>query len=320
MARPSAVEGVARMLSIVPWIADHDGPRIDEVCQRFGIGRKQLLGDLDVMPFVGLYPYTPDQLVDVVVEDDRVWIRYAEMFRRPLRMTPDQALALVTAGSTLLAVPGADPEGPLARGLAKLRGVLDLTDDTPVGVDLGPASADVLTSLSDAARDRRAVELSYYAYNRDEHTDRIVEPWRVFAAQGQWYLQGWCRRAGGERLFRVDRIAGVDVLDDRFEHDVEEEDLGVFSPGTADPRVTLELEPGARWVVEQYPVESVEELADGRLRVTLTVTAAPWLARLLLRLGPDATVVDAPDDLGSSGRRAAAAILARYRAAPPGTR
>lgn len=312
MGRPSAVEGVARMLSIIPWIAERDGPAIDEVCARFAISRKQLLADLDVLPLVGLYPYTPDQLVDVAVEGDRVWIRYADMFRRPLRLTPDQALALVAAGSTILAVPGADPAGPLPRGLAKLRAVLGLAPDAVVEVDLGAASADVLRLLQDAAREQRAVEIDYYAYNRDEHTLRVIEPWRVFADQGGWYVQAWCRSAEGERLFRVDRIAAAVLRADRFEHPVAAEDLGLFSAAADDPRVVLELAPTARWVLEQYPIEEQSEV-EGRVRVTLAISAGPWLARLLLRLGPEAEVVSAPEPLASCRATAAARVLERYR-------
>jgi proteasome accessory factor C len=317
MGRPSAVTGFARLLAMIPWIAAHDGPTVDEVCARFDIPRKQLLADLDVLPFVGLYPYTPDQLVEVLVEDERVWIRYAPMFERPLRLTPDQALALVAAGSTLLAVPGAEHEGPLARGLDKLRGLLGITTDAAVDVVLGAASAEVLDLLQQAAHDQRPVEITYYAHNRDERTERVIEPWRVFADQGQWYVHAWCRSARGERLFRIDRIEQATAGEGRFEHAVTSDDLGVFSPDVDDPRVVLELQPGAHWVVEQYPVEAVEVGDDGLRRVTLAVSAAPWLARLLLRLGRDARVVEAPGDLGRVGADAAARILARYTDAPP---
>jgi proteasome accessory factor C len=313
MGRPSAVTNLARLLAMIPWIAAHDGPTVDEVCLRFDIGRKQLLADLDVLPFVGLYPYTPDQLVEVLVEDDRVWIRYAPMFERPLRLTPDQALALVAAGSTLLAVPGAERDGPLARGLAKLRAVLGITADAAVEVVLGAASAEVLDLLQASAHEHVPVQITYYAHNRDERTERVIEPWRVFADQGQWYVQAWCRSAMGERLFRVDRIESARRETGSFEHPVSPEDLGVFSPDADDPRIVLELEPAAQWVIEQYPVETVEDAGDGRRRVTLAVSAAPWLARLLLRLGHDARIVTAPTELADVGRDAAARILARYR-------
>jgi predicted DNA-binding transcriptional regulator YafY len=54
-----------------------------------------------------------------------------------------------------------------------------------------------------------------------------------------------------------------------------------------------------------------DEAADGRLRVTFTVVGDRWLERVLLRLGPEASVV-APDDLRTTGRDAARRVLARY--------
>ncbi len=194
MSQLNATDRLRRLLSVVPWIAAADGPTIDEVCARFDLDRQQLLADLDVVFMVGLYPYTPDELVDVRIEDERVWIDYAEYFRRPLRLTAEQGLALVLAGSGLLAVPGADPDGPLARGLRKLAVALGMEPDEVVEIELGRARPEVLDELAAAARDRRAVEIDYYAYGRDERARRVVEPHRVYADEGNWYLAGHCRR------------------------------------------------------------------------------------------------------------------------------
>jgi proteasome accessory factor C len=64
--------------------------------------------------------------------------------------------------------------------------------------------------------------------------------------------------------------------------------------------------------VDQYPVESVEERPGGHLRVTLAVAAVPWLERLLVRLGPDVSIVEAPGPLNDAGTAAARRILERY--------
>ena len=312
MSRPGASERVRRLLSLVPWVAAHpDGVEVDEVCERFQIRRDVLLADLDALMMVGLPPYTPDTFVDAWVEDDRVVIN-PQWFDRPLRLTPEQALALVATGASLLQVPGADPDGPLARGLAKLAAAVDV-DPAAIEVDLGRADPGRLELLLQARRERRAVEIDYYAYGRDQRSHRVGEPWQVYADQGQWYLQAHCRQAGGERLFRVDRIHGATLLDEVVEPPVEDATLGVFHPDAEDPTVTLDLGAGARWVVEQYPCEAVDELGDGRVRATLRVTAPAWLERLLVRLGPQARVVDGDPALAGAGRRAAERILARYR-------
>jgi len=122
-------------------------------------------------------------------------------------------------------------------------------------VRLGAVPEGVLASLREAVDGCRQVELDYYAYGRDERTQRVVEPHAVFAAEGEWYLTGYCHLAGAERRFRVDRIAELNVLDATFPPPASRPAPRVFDPSPDDPRVVLDLTPRARWVAEQYPVE-----------------------------------------------------------------
>jgi proteasome accessory factor C len=263
---------------------------------------------------VGLPPYTPEQLIDVVFEDDRVWIHYADYFAQPLRLTPEQGLALVVAGEALRALPGADPTSPLARGLDKLAGVLGVDPSEAIGIDLGGAAQEVLSVLQRAVAAKRRVRIDYYTFGRDERTERTVDPYRLHAEEGALYLFARCELAGGDRLFRVDRISSATLLDETFEPPESIRDAELFRPGESDPRVTLHLSKEAAWVVEQYPVEEATEMANGRLKVTLAIAARPWLERLLLRLGTAARVVKAPAGSGleTAAREAALRILARY--------
>jgi predicted DNA-binding transcriptional regulator YafY len=307
--RAGTEESVRRLLALVPWVAARDGPRIEEVCERFGCTEPQLVQDLELLFMCGLYPFTPDTLIEVTIEDDRVWIRYAGYFSRPLRLTPAEGLFLLAAGSTLLSVPGSDPEGTLARGLAKLGAALGVDPDEAVEVELGHAPPEVLVTLQRAAADHNQVEIDYYSYGRDAWARRVIDPHRVFNAGGQWYVDAWCHRAIGERVFRVDRMRGAELLGTTFEPRPEERAIQTYSPRPDDPVVVLELDPEAQWVAEQYPNEGVEETGGGRRRVRLRVSERAWLERLLLRLGPRARVVEGD---GSIGAGAAERVLARY--------
>lgn len=308
-----AAPRMQRLLAMVPWIAAHDGPTLDEVGARFGITRDELAEDLDVMWLVGVPPYTPDALIEVVQEGDRVWIRFADVFAQPQRLTPDQAVALLSAGASVLALPGADRDGALARGVEKLAAVLGVAADQVLDVDLGPAAPGVLDALRTAVQDHRRVHLDYYSYGRDTRTERDVDPYLIHAEDGALYLFGHCHQAGAERRFRVDRIAAAALLDEGFSPPDRSEAATVFQPDDDDPRVTLRLRPEARWVIETYPVEAAAEREDGTIEATLAIAAEPWLERLLVNLGRQADLIDAPPALQDAGRRAAARILARYR-------
>ena len=316
MSRRSAEERLRRILAVVPWVVAADGPTVAEVCARFGYAsERDLHDDINLLFLCGVPPYTPDTLIEVDLADGRVWIRYADWFSRPLRLTAAEALTLVASSTALLGVEGeGDAETPLARGLAKLAHVLGVSEEV-VDVTLGPAPPGALARLQGASDQHRQVEIDYYAYSRDQRSTRVVDPHVVYSAAGQWYMGGYCHLARADRLFRIDRVLRLSVLDETFEARAASEAPPVFDPSPADPVVVLDLEPGAAWAATQYPTATVTDLGGGCRRVALWITGEAWLARLLLRLGPDARVVEG--DAGAAAR-VGGRILARY-GGPPGS-
>lgn len=328
MSRPSSADRLSRLLAIVPWVVAHDGPEISEVCDRFGVSERELVADLNLLFMCGLYPYTPDSLIEVDIDAGRVWVRFAEWFRRPLRLTPPEGLALLATARAMLGVPGPgegrpeeEPNGatpgamghdgrsPLASAVAKLEMVLGGGGEETLDVELGAASPGVLATLQAAAEGGRKTRLEYYSFGRDQTGERVVQPWRVFSSEGHWYLLAWCESAGDKRLFRVDRVRWAVALDECFEPPPDIGPIAIYEPGPADPVVVLELAPSAHWVIEGYPHEGTEQLGGGWVRVRLRASSRAWLERLLLRAGPDAVVVEgAPGVAAEAARR----VLAVY--------
>ena len=138
---------------------------------------------------------------------------------------------------------------------------------------------------------------------------------RLLVVEGRPYLEGWCLRAEGMRLFRLDRVLELTVLDQAASPPPEatpvDVDQGLFRPSPGDVHVELELSAQGRWVAEDYPCESVEELPDGRLRVILRTPDTGWVRRLALQLGEDGRVIS-PPGLVAEVRDAATAALANY--------
>lgn len=312
--RSSAGARLRRLLAMIPWLAANDGPRVEEVCDRFGISEGELHRDLELLSsYVGVPPYSPDQLFHVTIERGRVFAHLTPALDRPLRLTPDEAVALVVAGQALADVPGAEAEGALSRAVAKLAELLGVDPAEAVEVDLGTAAAPALGTLRQALARGRRVEIEHLAVGAGERRTRVVDPWQVVHEGGTWYLVGHDHLRGEARTFRVDRILDATVLDERAETAPPAAPGPAFRPADDAPRVTLELDPSATWVVETYPVERVEPVDDGSTRVTLGIADVAFLESLLLRLGPAARVVDAPDGLRNAGAAAAGRVLSRYR-------
>ncbi len=301
-----AVDRLSRLLVMVPWLTARRRVPLDELADAFDITRAQAEADVLLVGMLGVPPYTGGCLVEVTLEEDDVVAHPQPYLSRPPRLTPSQGFSLLTAGRALLGVRGAEAEGPLARALAKLSTVLG--DGTGLAVDL--QSPPALPEVRRAVEEGRTLHIEYYAAWRDTVTERAIEPHVTYQRRGRWYVAAQCLLRGGERRFRIDRIQHLEETGQRFEPVRADPPDGIFDPGADATHVVLDLPVSARWVVEAYPLEWEE--ADGRLTVHVDLLGTAWLERLLLRVGPDARVVE-PPELRDLGAQAARRLLAEYR-------
>lgn len=309
----SAATGwLARLLNLLPYLHARPGIRIAEAAADLGVTEQQLRDDLELLWVCGLPGYGPGDLIDMVFEADRVTITYDAGIDRPLRLTPDEALALVVALRMLAETPGVADRGAIDRALATIERAAG--ESAPVAVGVPPAGAGRLAEVREAVARGRALEITYYSATRDRITHRVVDPMRVVMAGGHGYLEAWCRRAAEVRRFRVDRIDALTVLDQPASPPPQARpapiENGIFQPSAELPLVTLRVGRGARWVAEYYPCEQVDDTGEPWL-VSLRVTDLAWARRLVLGLGPEVTVV-APPALVEAVRVHAAAALAAY--------
>ncbi|GGM59193.1 protein pafC [Thermopolyspora flexuosa] len=314
----SSADRLPRLLALVPYLLSHQGAEVGEVAKLFGVTEKQLIDDLQLVWMCGLPGHTPGDLIDVSWDGGEILIDNADTIARPLRLAVDEASALIVALRMLADLPGFENNrDALARVIAKLEraaaeGAATVSNQVAVEVDAQP---DALATVQDALRRRRRLSLRYYVPGRDEITPREVDPMRVVMADGRAYLEGWCYRAEGMRLFRLDRILGVEVLEVPASPPEEAEPMdlaeGVFRPSPTDELVELEVTAAGRWVAEYYPCEQVTELGEGRLRIALRARDQGWLVRLALRLGDSGKVV-APAALARRVADEARAALALY--------
>lgn len=318
----SARDQVARLLALVPYLNSHPEVALDRAAQDFNVKPEQIVRDLKVLWYCGLPGLGPGEMIDIdmdAFEDDgdgMIRLSNADYLSRPLRLGSSEAAALVVA---LRAMREGSPPASrevIDRVLAKLEGATaeGIAGDVVEMPEHVAVSARVGARLTEAIAGDRQVRLEYYVPTRDETTERVVDPLAVLEAEGHSYLDAWCHLAEARRLFRLDRVSGLEILDQRaLGHDVPPRDLseGLFQPGPDDVLATVRLHRVARWVAEYYPVESQTELPDGGLEVTLLMGDPQWLVRLLMRLTPYAELVG-PADLASRVADEARRALALY--------
>jgi proteasome accessory factor C len=305
-----------RLLVIVPYLVQHQGSEVAEVARLFDIDEKDLVADLNLLFMTGLPPYGPGDLIGVDLEDGRVWVEMADHFSRPLRLTRTEALSLYLRGTALAAAPGLHEAPALTSALGKLREELgpDALGGPPERVEAATDQrpAETLDALRRAIAGNERVEIEYYAASTAETTTRRVDPEEVFFAIGNWYVAAWDHLSGEERLFRADRIHLIAPTGERFEpRELAGAGRPLYTPGEGDVPVRLLLRAGARWVAEYYETGSETERDDGAVEVVLPAGRLEWVARLVLRLGEDVTILD-PPGLKDLVRELASRTLERY--------
>ncbi len=306
---------------MLPWLMEVGEVPLADVAARYDLPESEVQEDLELVAMCGLPPFV-DEMIDVFVDDGIVFVGIPRLFTRPLRLTAPEGFSLLASARAAMELPGADPDGPLGRGLRKLASALsdvgvhsdvaDSSDDTAgVAIDLArPALTD---DLAEAVAENAELRITYYSPARDELGERTIVPRHVFADSGNWYVVADDESSGQRRTFRIDRIESVVATGRSVETTEPIAAPGQFFTDADVPRAVIRLAPAAQWVVEQYPVDDVRDV-DGRpgwVEVRLPVATPRWLTRLLIRLGPDAVVVE-PDGMAADVAAMAAQVLAAY--------
>jgi proteasome accessory factor C len=304
------------MLVVVPYLIQHPGTTLEEASSLFDVPIAQLRRDVQQLFMAGLPPYGPGDLIDVDIDEDgAIWISMADHFARPLRLTRQEALAVYVRATEVANTPGMPGAPALTSALAKLREALgsDLGEGAGIEGVTGGEGPEHLDAIRDAAADHERVRIGYVAASTVERTERTVDPEAVFASAGQWYVAAWDVDVDDERLLRIDRIASVERVGERFTpRGLPGAGRPLYTTGPDDIDVRVRLRPDARWVAEYYLSTDPVEEPDGCLVVTLPTRQIGWLAKLFLRLGSDAEVLE-PPGLRAEIRAQAAATLARYQ-------
>lgn len=313
---------VRRLLSLVPYLREHDGVAMTEAAGAFGVSVKTLRDDLNVLWMCGMPGLTPGDLIDIDMDsvdgEGVIHLSNADYLTRPLRLSADEALALVLALRTLREIAGPGDREAVDRALKKLTEAAGhLAHGEMANVSVTAARDDIQARISDGLQRGRQLQLTYDVATRAQTTSRLVDPLRVFVLEGYGYLEAWCHSAGALRTFRLDRIVAVEVAATEAEQHpqavLKDLSTGWFDTLKDSPLVTLRLQPWAAWVAEYYPSENVKRDDDGHLTVSLRVTDPAWLRTLLLRLRGSAEVLS-PLGAGDSAAESAREALDQYAA------
>jgi predicted DNA-binding transcriptional regulator YafY len=148
---------------------------------------------------------------------------------------------------------------------------------------------------------RRRLKIDYFTRYRNERSEREVSPQRLVNYRGNWYLDAYCHKSEGVRMFSLDSIENAVLTDEKAKEvslkQVDEQTAGGYGiyRGTRLTWATLVFSPeAARWVRSEvwHDDQKGRVLPDGRYELKIPYSEAPELVMDILRHGENVEVVE----------------------------
>ncbi|AOW92706.1 protein pafC [Rhodococcus sp. WMMA185] len=309
---------LSRLLNLVPFFIANPGMSAAEAAAELGVTTTQLMSDLNQLWVCGLPGYGPGDLIDLSFSEESIEVTFSAGIDRPLRLTSTEATVLLVALRSLVEMPGMVDPSAAHSAIAKIEDAAGAAArgriSDPVGQDSGEDVEEdpIAASVRSALHHHRALALTYYSASRDRVSERTVDPVRIVLVDNHSYLQAWCRQAEGVRLFRLDRIYAATGLDEPSVPPAQalepDSNLELFSGDASLPQARLHIAADCVWVLDYYPMDTIEVGADGSVEASMSYGALDWMARLVLGFGAGITVMEPPELVDEVRRRAVEAL------------
>ncbi len=279
---------IARLVSLAFFLSTRSEIHIDELCERLGTDRAQIQSDLNILMFCGLPPYSPEQLFDIIIEDDFVSMYFNDVFIEPLRLTEEERAHVVIALARLASQTTEDKERSSINEVSRL---IDASNSEIITVEASPAKFDGV--LRDAISQNLPLEIEYLSLSSASIGTRIIEPRGLYTAASITYVFALSQDVKDFRVFRTDRILNAELRPDislvEAPGEMEEPDIQdslgneqLFIE-TRESYADLSVSSDASWILDTYPHEIMNE----RKSIYRFYTPSPYFpARLLVSHQP----------------------------------
>lgn len=213
------IKRVSRLTAIITQLQTRRLVTAAQLAEKFRVSIRTIYRDIRALEQSGLPVLTEEGKGYMLMEDYRV---------PPVMFTEAEANALVTAEQLMLKGSDSSLREAYTAAVAKIRSVLryttkEKTELLSQRIAVSPAivpvsSSDSLALVQSALTSFQVLEITYQAAQRQQSTVRQVEPFAFYYSQEEsWLLIAYCRLRKDFRMFRLDRISKINMLEAVFE-------------------------------------------------------------------------------------------------------
>lgn len=212
------VKRISRLLAIVMQLQSKRMVTATDLAKKHAVSIRTIYRDIRALEQAS---------VPIITEEGKGYSLMEGYRVPPIMFTESEANALVTAEQIVLGSKDTSLKTEFRSAIDKLRAVLragtkQKTDFLSDRIAISPAlkQADIsnsLTLIQNALVSYHVLDISYEANSKKEHTQRKVEPFALYFSQEQnWLLIAYCKLRKAYRMFRLDKIKTIRVLNENF--------------------------------------------------------------------------------------------------------
>ena len=319
MPKSSSLSGADRynfMLALTGYLINHRQQPIDELAKHFQVSEKEIRSAVVTISLSGVGMYRPDELFFLdydLLEDGIVDLSFAPTLEAVPRLSTRHAAAISSGLAYLVDL--VDPEDQVhINELLEIlgRGALS-TKEFPFMVQPTRGDGD-LALVRQAVAESRAISCSYIN-SSGEVSNREIEPLLLESRESNWFVRGFCRSNNEQRVFRLDRMRQIELLDVFEERPIAAADSSqIYQVRETDTEVLFEVQPEAFGLIADYKPE-YEISGNKAVQVKISIGELETLGRIVARYGGKVKVL-APESACQAVRQFAQRALGHHNPEP----
>lgn len=213
------IKRISRITAIVIQLQSKRLVTAQQLAKRFDVSVRTIYRDIKVLEQAG---------VPVLVEEGKGYMLMQGYSVPPVMFTEDEANALITAEQLILKSGDSSLRKEYVDAIEKIRAVLrystkEKTDLLSDRIAISPAisrtsESNSLTLIQRALTAFRGLKITYVSMHENKKTEREIEPFAIYySLEESWLLIAFCRLRTDFRMFRLDKISKIELLDWTFE-------------------------------------------------------------------------------------------------------
>lgn len=142
-----------------------------------------------------------------------------------------------------------------------------------------------------AIDDLRLIEFDYYCFTGE--SVRVIEPYLIVFQWSNWYIWGYCRNRQEFRLFKLNRLLNLGVLNEKYEKRIVPPiETRINQMFENEIHLVAEFNASVKWrLIEEFGVDSFIELPSGKLQFEFEFANKDNLFGWILGFGDTAKII-----------------------------